>query len=76
LAKASDQNISLPHVADSKAIGGKGVQATIDDRSVFLGSPAAVAELSSLTSEQIARIAALNDEGKTVSLLSIGHELA
>lgn len=76
LAKASEQQISLPQVTDSKAIGGKGVQATIDGRSVFLGSPAAVAELSSPTSEQTARIAALNDEGKTVSLLAIGNELA
>ncbi|MBC9877694.1 cadmium-translocating P-type ATPase [Bradyrhizobium sp. INPA01-394B] len=76
LAKASEQRIALPQVADSKAIGGKGIQATIDGRSVFLGSPAAVAELSSPTSEQTARIAALNDEGKTVSLLSIGNEVA
>ena len=76
LAKASDQEISLPPVTDSKAIGGKGVQATVDGQSVFLGSPAAVAELSPPTSEQTARIAALNDEGKTVSLLSIGNELA
>lgn len=76
LAKASEQRIVLPQATDSKAIGGKGVQATVDGQSVFLGSPAAVAELSSPTSEQTARITALNDEGKTVSLLSIGNEVA
>ena len=76
LAKAAEQQIALPHVTDSKAIGGKGVQATVDGQSVFLGSPAGVAELSSPTSEQTARIAALNDEGKTVSLLAISNEIA
>lgn len=76
LANASEQRIALPPVTGSKAIGGKGVQGTVDGQSVFLGSPAAVAELLSPTSEQTARIAALNDEGKTVSLLSIGNEIA
>jgi Cd2+/Zn2+-exporting ATPase len=76
LAQASEQRITLPPVTGSKAIGGKGVQGTVDGQSVFLGSPAAVAELSSPTSEQTARIAALNDESKTVSLLSIGNEIA
>lgn len=76
LAKASEQQITLPNVADSKAIGGKGVQATVDGQSVFLGSPAAVAEFSRLTSEQTAQIAALNDHGKTVSLLVVDGALA
>jgi Cd2+/Zn2+-exporting ATPase len=76
LAKASEQQITLPNVADSKAIGGKGVQATVDGQSVFLGSPAAVAEFSRLTSEQTARIAALNNQGKTVSLLVVDGALA
>jgi Cd2+/Zn2+-exporting ATPase len=76
LAKASEQQISLPPISDSKAIGGKGIRATVEGAKVFLGSPQATAELKPLTSEQDALIAALNDEGKTVSLVVLDHRLA
>jgi Cd2+/Zn2+-exporting ATPase len=76
LAKASEQQISLPPISDSKAIGGKGIRATVEGAKVFLGSPQAAAELKPLTSEQDALIAALNDEGKTVSLVVLDHRLA
>jgi Cd2+/Zn2+-exporting ATPase len=76
LATASERNVQVPAAEDSKAIGGKGVQAKIERQNVFLGSPAAVGELSSLAPDQTARIEALNDEGKTVSLLLIGDEIA
>ena len=41
-------------------------------RQLFLGSPQAAAERVPLSAEQKARIAALNDEGKTVSVLVVG----
>jgi Zn2+/Cd2+-exporting ATPase len=44
--------------------------------SLFLGSPQAAGELVSLSADQSARIAALNDDGKTVSVLIIGETLA
>lgn len=76
LAMASERNVQVPAAEDSKAIGGKGVQAKVEGQNVFLGSPAAVGELSSLAPDQTARIEALNDEGKTVSVLAIGAEVA
>ncbi|WP_315919159.1 heavy metal translocating P-type ATPase [Mesorhizobium sp. SP-1A] len=76
LARAEDEKIEVPAAADAKAHGGKGVSAMLDGREVFLGSPAATAERSPLSAEQTARIAALNDEGKTVSVLLSGSEIA
>jgi Cd2+/Zn2+-exporting ATPase len=75
LAKAAEQQISLPPTSDSKAIGGKGILATVEGNLVFLGSPKAIAELSPLTPDQNATIAALNDEGKTVSLVAVDGKI-
>lgn len=76
LAKATEQNISLPATSGSNAIGGKGVRASVEGVEVFLGSPRAVAETCTLTTEQDTKIAALNDEGKTVSLVTIDGTIA
>lgn len=76
LAMASERHVQAPSAEDSKAVGGKGVQAKVEGQSVFLGSPAAVAEMSALAPDQSARIETMNDEGKTVSLLLIGNEIA
>jgi Zn2+/Cd2+-exporting ATPase len=43
---------------------------------LFLGSPAAAGERATLTAKQTARIEALNDEGKTVSVLIAGDIVA
>ncbi len=69
LDRAAQAGTDIPQVIDAKAIGGKGVSGTVDGLDVFLGSPQAAADRVSLTSEQSARIAALNDEGKTVSVI-------
>lgn len=76
LSKAAEQKILVPPTSDSKAIGGKGVQATVEGVKTFLGSPNAVAELATVTADQTARISALNDEGKTVSLLVMNDRVA
>jgi Cd2+/Zn2+-exporting ATPase len=76
LAKALAQQIVLPPSSDSKAIGGKGIRATVEGAQVFLGSPQAAAELAPLTAEQDALIATLNDAGKTVSLLVLDDNIA
>jgi len=76
LSKAAEQKILVPPTSDSKAIGGKGVQATVEGVKTFLGSPNAVAELATVTADQTARISALNDEGKTVSLLVMDDRVA
>lgn len=76
LGKAADENVAVPHVTDAKALGGKGVTASVDGSEVFLGSPKAAGERVPLPAEHQARITALNDEGKTVSVLIIGDTLA
>ncbi|MGY5804292.1 heavy metal translocating P-type ATPase [Rhizobium sp. LEGMi12c] len=69
LDRAAAAGTDIPQVIDAKAIGGKGVSGTVDGVEVFLGSPQAVADRISLTSEQSVQIAKLNDEGKTVSVV-------
>jgi Cd2+/Zn2+-exporting ATPase len=76
LAKAAADKISLPHATSAKAIGGKGISATVAGAKVFLGSPQAASELAQLTAGQLARISNMNDEGKTVSVLLVGKVVA
>ncbi len=68
---AAAAGMDIPQVIDAKAIGGKGVIGTVGGVDVFLGSPQAAADKVSLSEEQSARISALNDEGKTVSILVV-----
>ena len=76
LARAAESRIELPPASDASAIGGKGVQAVVEGIRLFLGSPRAAAEFAPLTAEQNERIAALNDDGKTVSLLVVDGGIA
>ncbi|MCR5942682.1 cadmium-translocating P-type ATPase [Ochrobactrum sp. XJ1] len=76
LAKAQEDGLDAPASTDAKALGGKGVTAVIDGVEVFLGSPKAAAERVTIPSAHSRQITALNDEGKTVSVLVIGDVLA
>jgi len=76
LDRAATDKVAVPAVSDAKALGGKGVTATVDGKAVFLGSPQSAGERIALSAEQTAAITALNDEGKTVSVLIIGETLA
>ena len=76
LAKAASDKIAILQTKDAKALGGKGITATVEGKSMFLGSPQSAAERAALSTEQSARIAELNDEGKTVSVLIIGKTLS
>lgn len=71
LAKASEQQLSLPLASESQSIGGKGIRGTVDGRQIFMGSLQAAGEITALNDEQMSRIAALNEEGKTVSVVMI-----
>ena len=71
LAKAAEEKISPPHTTDATAIGGKGVAATVEGKAVFLGSLQAAGERVALSADQTARVTALHDEGKTVSVLIV-----
>lgn len=76
LSKAAAEKTRIPPASNASAIGGKGVRATVEGTEVFFGSPKAAAELVALTAAQQTRIALLNDEGKTVSLLVVGEKIA
>ena len=76
LAKAEADKVEVPAASDSKALGGKGVSATVDGQEVFLGSPQAVEKTHTLKAEQTAKISELNDAGKTVSVLLVGDAIA
>jgi Cd2+/Zn2+-exporting ATPase len=75
LARAAEEGIAPPAATGARALGGKGVAATVEGREVFLGSPKAAAETVTLSAEVQATVTALNDDGKTVSLLLVDGTL-
>lgn len=76
LKEAADKNMSLPQVHDGAALGGKGVSGTVEGQAVLLASPKTIATKITISDSDMQRITALNDQGKTVSLLMIGDLLA
>ena len=76
LAKASADKINVPHVIDAKAVAGEGVTATVNGVYVFFGAPRVAGEQAPLSPDQMDQISALNDDGKTVSVLVVGTALA
>ncbi|MBD8688488.1 MULTISPECIES: heavy metal translocating P-type ATPase [unclassified Rhizobium] len=76
LAKAKQDGITIPSATDAKALGGKGVTAVVEGREIFLGSPKAANDLIAIPQQHLKTISALNDEGKTVSVLIAGGQLA
>ena len=76
LGKAAEDGIVPPVASGSRALGGKGVTATVEGKEIFLGSPKAAAERVTLTDEVQSATTALNDDGKTVSLLVVDGVLA
>jgi len=69
LARTTKDGLVLAPADKAGAVGGKGVVGTVDGVELFFGSPNAARERVSLGAEMDARIVALNDEGKTVSVL-------
>ena len=76
LTRAAEAKITPPHTSDAAALGGKGVAATVEGKAVFLGSLHAAADRVSLSADEIARITALHDEGKSVSVLVVDGKAA
>lgn len=75
LAMAQEDEIDVPTASDAKALGGKGVSAIVEGQSIFLGSPKAVAEIVPIPPAHQRMITALNDDGKTVSVLVVDGKL-
>ncbi|MDE0490832.1 heavy metal translocating P-type ATPase [Psychrobacter sp. A3] len=66
---AKTANIAIPVASKAHATAGKAVHATVDGRSLTIGSPVYAADQTSITAKQNAQIEALQNEGKTVSVL-------
>ena len=75
LARVAEEGIAPSAATGARALGGKGVAATVEGRDIFLGSPTAAAETVTLSAEVQAAVTALNDDGKTVSLLVVDGTL-
>lgn len=76
LDRAAADKIVAPSASGLAAIGGKGIVGIIEGVKFFLGSPKA-AEARGATIEQVRdRIAQLNGQGKTVSVLVAGSHVA
>jgi Cd2+/Zn2+-exporting ATPase len=76
LNKAAEGKIDIPTASEQAALGGKGVTATVEGQSLFLGSPQAATARQPLPADLQARIDAFNQEGKTVSVLLSGDRIA
>ena len=76
LARADVEVVPIRPADDAGAVGGKGAVGSLDGVELFLGSPRAARERTELGAELDGKIAALNDAGKTVSVLLAGGEIA
>lgn len=75
LARVKDDRVPIPPADDAKALAGKGVSGRVGGKTVLLCSPSAAAERAALSPEQLARIVAFNEQGKTVSVLLVDDQL-
>jgi Zn2+/Cd2+-exporting ATPase len=73
---AEARGLKLSEVSTGKAHGGKGVSGTANGIELFLGSRKAANEITAIPDDLAARIAACNDEGKTVSVLLADGRIA
>ncbi|MGN6447309.1 MAG: heavy metal translocating P-type ATPase, partial [Brucella intermedia] len=73
---AEQRGLKLAPVTGGKAHGGKGVSGMVGEKDLFLGSRRAANDISSIPDALANRIAACNDEGKTVSVLVANGRIA
>ncbi len=71
LNRAKSVGVPVPPAFELEALAGKGVSGKVGGETLDLLSPPAARERGALSAEQDARIAALNDEGKSVSVLLV-----
>lgn len=73
---AKIRNLTWPEITQGKAIGGKGVSGQVQGMKLFLGSAKAAHAQATMSDAFAARIAQLNDEGKSVSVLVVNDKIA
>ncbi|MBY5364894.1 cadmium-translocating P-type ATPase [Rhizobium leguminosarum] len=71
LNRAKADGVPVPPAFELEAMPGKGVSGKVGGETLDLLSPPAAREHGALSAEQDARITALNDEGKSVSVLLV-----
>ncbi|WP_137934956.1 heavy metal translocating P-type ATPase [Mesorhizobium comanense] len=76
LDEARKRDINPTSASEARAIGGEGIVGKVGGVELFLGSPKAAEKRCALTQELRDRIAKLNDEGKSVSVLLAGRVIA
>lgn len=76
LDKAATDNVTVPTASGLAAVNGKGIVGTIDGVEWFFGSAKAAKVRGAKLNAIGDRITSLNDEGKTVSVLINGSEIA
>jgi Cd2+/Zn2+-exporting ATPase len=76
VARARAEGVAVEPAVGVMALGGKGVKGRFRKRGLFLGSPTAAVAITALTAEAEARVQALQQESKTVSVLLIGDQPA
>ncbi|MGP4974723.1 heavy metal translocating P-type ATPase, partial [Psychrobacter alimentarius] len=69
VSHAKAAKVVIPVAFNTSATAGKAVHATIAGRALAIGSPVYAADEASISAEQQAQIEALQNEGKTVSVL-------
>jgi Cd2+/Zn2+-exporting ATPase len=76
LEKAKTEKAPIPPAVAAKAIAGKGVSGSVGGEEILLLSPKAADERLTLGEAMEARVDAFNAEGKTVSVLLAGGDVA
>ena len=69
VSHAEAANIVIPIASNASATAGKAVHATVNGRTLAIGSPVYAAEQSVISPKQQTQIEKLQNEGKTVSIL-------
>jgi len=69
LDKAAEAGVAVPLSSEQQAIQGRAAQATVQGRTLLVGSPKYAADLAPLPTNITQRIEALEHEGKTVVVL-------
>ena len=72
LAEAVGRDLAVPPMTDARVIPGRGAEALVGGERVFVGSPRHAAETGLIDEAAASRIAALEQEGKTVAAVSGG----
>ena len=72
--RVAAQGLALPASENLRAVAGRGVQARVEQQDLALGSGRWMQELGVDLSQQQARAAALQDDGRTVSWLAVTGE--